>query len=291
MSSVDGLLPELRPLSGRLGVVCGASRGVGRGLALGLGEAGATVIVTGRSSEAGAVTDGRAETIEGTARAVSTAGGRGFPFRCDHCDPRQIDLLAQYVRRQAPAPDVLALNVWGGNEGYDGERYGDGSSWGAPFWRRPPAMFGRMLETGVYANLLTAQALVPAMVAAGRGVVAVITADSDGTYLGDAWYDMAKAAMARLALAMAADLAGTGVTALALSPGFVRTERVMDAGLAEAATETPLYAGRALAALAADTGVARWSGRVVHAADLADMYGLTDEDGARPRRFVIEPVA
>jgi NAD(P)-dependent dehydrogenase (short-subunit alcohol dehydrogenase family) len=273
------------PLAGRTCLVAGASRGVGRGIALGLGEAGARVIVTGRSSETGAATDGRPETIEEVAREVTALGGDGLLFRCDHTQQREIDQLMAYVRRVAPKLDLAVLNVFGGNDGFDGERYPDGSAYGTPFWRRPAARLGRLLETALYANLLTAQALAPFMVAAGAGLIVVTTFDADGAYLGDAFHDLAMASTARLALVMAKDLAPHGVTALALSPGLVRTERAVAAGLGEEASESPIYVGRVVAALAGDPGAARFAGRVLHAADLSRLYGVKDVDGSQPARY------
>ncbi|MDJ1157791.1 SDR family NAD(P)-dependent oxidoreductase [Chelatococcus sp. SYSU_G07232] len=275
------------PLAGRICVVAGASRGVGRGIARALGEAGATVVVTGRSSEVGPRTDGRAETVEDTARLLTEAGGQGYPYHCDHTVERDVDALATWVLRRFGRADLVVDAVWGGNEGYDGERYGDGSAYGTPFWRRPPGRLGHVFETGVYAQLLLAKAFAPAMVAARQGLIVTVTFDGAGAYLGDVFYDLAKAAMARLAFAMAEELRPHGVTCLALSPGFVRTERVIEAGHGEETTETPLYAGRAVAALAADADVRRFGGRVLQVADLADHYGFTDEDGGRPRRFVL----
>jgi len=177
--------------------------------------------------------------------------------------------------------------VWGGNEGYDGERYPDGSAFGVPFWRRPAARLGQSFESGVYAQLLLARAVAPAMVRAGKGLIVTVSFDTAGGYLGDVFYDLAKAAMNRLTLAMAEELKPFGVTALGLSPGNVLTERVRDAGLAGDTTETPAYAGRAVAALLADAEVARHAGQVLHVADLARDYGFTDRDGSRPARFTI----
>ena len=137
-------------------------------------------------------------------------------------------------------------------------------------------------ESALYANLVTAQAIAPFMVAAGAGLIVVTTFDAEGAYLGDAFHDLAMASTARLARVMAADLAPHGVTALALSPGLVRTERAVAAGLGGEASESPLYAGRVLAALAADPEVARFAGQVLHVADLARLYGVKDVDGRQP---------
>jgi NAD(P)-dependent dehydrogenase (short-subunit alcohol dehydrogenase family) len=273
------------PLADRACLVAGASRGVGRGIARALGEAGSAVVVTGRSSEAGPRTDGRAETVEDTARAVEAAGGRGFPYLCDQTRERDVDGLVSWTLRRFGRLDVAVSSIWSGNEGYDGERYADGSRWGTPFWRRPAAQFGNLLEGGAYASLLLARAVAPAMVAQRRGLIVLVSFDTAGGYLGDVYYDLAMATLNRLALACAEELKPHGVAVVALSPGHVRTERVVDAGLAEAATESPLYAGRAVAALAADPDVMRRTGRVLFAADLAQAYGFTDEDGTQPPRF------
>ena len=276
------------PLNGRICLVAGASRGLGRGIAKALGEAGATVIVTGRASEAGPRTDQRSETFEDTAREVEAAGGKGHPYRCDHTSEREVDGLVAWSLRRFGRLDCVVDAVWGGNEGYDGERYPDGSGFGTPFWRRPVARLGDSFESGVYAQLLLARAAAPAMVQMRSGLIVTLSFDMGGSYLGDVFYDLAKAAMNRLSFAMAQELKPFGVTALGLSPGHVLTERVRDAGLGDQTTETPAYAGRAVAALAADRHVARHAGRVLHVADLARAYGFTDRDGSQPARFVID---
>lgn len=268
-------------------LVTGASRGLGRGVAVALGEAGATVIVTGRTSEAGPGTDGRRENIEDTARLVDAAGGIGVPYRCDHTSDREIDGLIAWTLRRFRRIDVLVHCVWGGNEGYDGKTYPDGSAYGTPFWRRSTASVTRGLETGPYAALLTARAVAPIMTGAGAGLMVFLTYDDDGFYLGDIAYDLAKGSLNRLVLGMGQELAPHGVTALALSPGHVLTERVRDAGLSAQTTETPLYAGRAVAALMRDPQVAQLAGQVVHVADLAKIHGFTDADGSQPARFRI----
>lgn len=276
-----------RPLADRICLVAGASRGLGRGIAKALGEAGATVIVSGRSSEAGPRTDNRPETFEDTAREVEAAGGRGYPYRCDHTQEREVDQLVSWALRRFGRLDCVVDAVWGGNEGYDGQVYPDGSAYGTPFWRRPVARLGQNFESGVYAQLLLARAVAPAMVQMRKGLIVTVGFDTAEAYLGDVVYDLAKAAMNRLTFAMAVELKPFGVTALGLSPGHVLTERVRDAGLGDETTETPLYAGRAVAALAADRDVARHAGEVLRVADLARLYGFTDHDGSQPARFTI----
>ena len=156
---------EQKPLSNKICLVAGASRGVGRGIARGLGEAGATVIVTARSSETGPRTEMRPEAIEDTAREVDAAGGEGHHYLCDHTSERAVDELVHWALRRFGRLDVVVSSVWGGNEGYDGERYPDGSTWGTPFWRRSAEPFGAFLQSGPYAGLLLARAVAPAMVA------------------------------------------------------------------------------------------------------------------------------
>lgn len=276
-----------RALSGKICLVAGASRGLGRGISKALGEAGATVIVTGRSSEAGPRTDHRPETFEDTAREVEAAGGKGHPYRCDHTHEREVDQLVAWALRRFGRLDCVVDAVWGGNEGYDGKRYPDGSAFGAPFWRRPVARLAQSFESGVYAQLLLARAVAPAMVQMRKGLIVTVSFDTGSGYLGDVVYDLDKAAMNRLTLAMGHELKPFGVTALGLSPGHVLTERVADAGLAAATTESPLYAGRAVAALVADPDVARHAGQVLHVADLARTHGFSDRDGTQPARFSI----
>jgi NAD(P)-dependent dehydrogenase (short-subunit alcohol dehydrogenase family) len=265
-------------LANRICLVAGASRGVGRGVARALGEAGATVIVSARSTETGQRTDGRSEVIEDTAREVDAAGGRGHHYVCDHTKEREVDTMVAWALRRFGRIDVLV-------NGFDGNRHADGAQFGTAFWRRGAASLGHALESGLYSAYLTSRAVAPAMVSAKQGLIVSVSFDTGPGYLGDVVYDVAKASMNRLALAMAHDLKPHGVTSLALSPGFVRTERVVDAGMADDATETTHYAGRAVAALAADPDVARFSGQVIHAADLARSHHFTDDDGSQPGRF------
>jgi len=261
------------PLAGRVCLVAGASRGVGRGVARALGEAGATVIATARSSEAGRRTDARPEVVEDAAREVDAAGGRGYPYVCDHTNEREVDALVAWALRRFGRVDVAVSSVWGGAEGFDGERWADGTAWGAPFWRRPAASFGRFMETGPYAALLLARAVAPGMAALRSGLIAFVSGETDA-YRGDLHDDLAKAALNRLAFACAEELRPHGVTALALAPERVRTERVLDAGLGADATQDPLDAGRALAALAADPDAARHAGRTLPVTELARLYGV-----------------
>jgi NAD(P)-dependent dehydrogenase (short-subunit alcohol dehydrogenase family) len=275
-------------LSTKVCLVAGASRGVGRGLARALGEAGATVIVTARSSETGPRTEMRPEAVEDTARLVDLAGGRGHHYLCDHRSERATDEMVHWVLRRFGRIDVAACAVWGGNEGFDGERYADGTAWGTPFWHRSAEPYLGLMQAGPVPALLLARAVAPAMAAAGSGLLALVSFGTDDAYLGDIFFDAAKAATNRLAFALAQDLGPRGVTALGLSPGVVATERAADLGRDGDGAETPLYAGRALAALAADPAVSERAGQIWHVGDLARHYGFTDADGMQPARHYID---
>jgi NAD(P)-dependent dehydrogenase (short-subunit alcohol dehydrogenase family) len=271
-------------LSDRIALVTGASRGAGAAIAAVLGEARATVYVTGRSSRAGARTDGMPGTVEDAAAAVSARGGAGIAVVCDHTDPAQVQELVARIGAEHGHLDVLVNNAWGGYEQYEG------ASFAAPFWEQPlqrrwDAMFG----AGVWPTLLTSHHAAP-LLADGALVVCTI-AWAQGAYTGSAFYDAAKACIARFAFAMAHDLRERRVTAVAIAPGFMRTERVMAAHATDpfdlSQTESPEYLGRAVAHLAADPDRLTRSGELLTAGDLARAYGFTDVDGSRPEPFRI----
>ena len=285
LSTPDGTDGDAKPLTDKLCLVAGASRGVGRGIALALGEAGATVISTGRSTRFGYRTEGRRETVEDTAEDIVAAGGNAYPYVCDHTNTKALQDMASWLLRRHGAPDVLVSAVWGGNEGFDGHRYADGTAWGAPFWQRGLDGLDRALQTGAFAYFATLRALAPLMIKKGSGLIVAVGFDGDGNYLGDAWYDLGKAAIRRASEIAAHELISSGITALHISPGHVATERVLEAG--HATDETPYYCGRAVAALAADPDVARYSGQSLFAADLARTYDFKDIHGGQPERLEI----
>jgi NAD(P)-dependent dehydrogenase (short-subunit alcohol dehydrogenase family) len=264
-------------LKGQVAIVTGASRGVGKGIALALGERGATVYVTGRS-ETGAATEGLAGTIGETADEVTHRGGRGIAVRCDHTVDVDVERLFARVTAEAGRLDVLVNNVWGGYEQFNWAKFG------APFWEQPLELWERMFEAGVRAALVASRLAAPLMIAAGRGLIVHVTAWDRDKYLGNLYYDLAKSAMNRMALGIGRELEPSGVAAVALAPGFVATERIV--GMFAAAgrpapesAETPEYVGRAVAALAGDANVLAKTGRVLTAGDLAVEYGFTDVDG------------
>ena len=264
----------MQRMEGMVAVVTGASRGAGRGIALALGEAGATVYVTGRSSREGATTDSRPETIEETAEAVTARGGRGIPVRCDHTQEDQVAGLFARVQEEQGRLDLLVNAVWGGSENAHQDR-------GRQFWLRSPSSWDGMFTAGVNPYIIACRLAAPLMLAQGHGLMTNITFWHGG-FLTNLYYDVAMNAINRMSACMAHELRETGVTVVALSPGFIRTERVMDAGLpAEAlqGTESTEYPGRAVVALATDPAVKAKSGQVLTAGDLARAYGFTDIDG------------
>lgn len=272
-------------LGERVAVVTGASRGVGRGIALALGEAGATVYVTGRSDESG-TTEGLPGTVRETADAVTQRGGRGVPVRCDHTADAEVEALFARVKQEQGRLDVLINNVWGGYEQFEWSRFA------APFWEQPLRHWSRMFESGVRAHLAATRWAVPLMLSQHRGLIVHTTAWDRDKYLGNLFYDVAKAAVNRMAFGMSRELHPHHVAVVALAPGFVGTERVLaafaGAGRVPENLESPEYIGRAVVALAADANVIAKSGRVLTVGELAPEYGFTDIDGRQLPAFQIE---
>lgn len=289
-----------RPLQGRVAIVTGASRGAGRGCALELGAAGATVYVTGRSTR-----DQPADTygqllglsklaalpgnIDDTADEVARLGGRGIAARCDHTREDEVRALFERVMREQGRLDLLVNNAWGGHESFDGV-------FDAPFWEHPLQHWDTMFDRGLRNHLLASRAAAPILVRQGHGLVVTTTFWDRGHYLrGNLFYDLAKAGMTRLAFGMAEELRPHGVASLALSPGWMRTEFVLAGHQTDEAhwherpalarTESPRYLGRAVVALAADPQVLRKSGQVLRVGDLAREYGFTDIDGRQVEAF------
>jgi NAD(P)-dependent dehydrogenase (short-subunit alcohol dehydrogenase family) len=272
-------------------LVTGASRGAGRAIALELGAAGSTVYVTGRSVEGGPTTDSVPGTIDETAREVTSRGGRGIAVRCDHTIDADVEALFARVRDEQARLDLLVNNVWGGYEDPACRPLPQ-----APFWEQPLAQWDRMFTAGVRAHLAASRLAAPLMLPRRRGLIVSTTARLDVLpYMPNVFYDLAKNAIARLAWAMAQELRPHGIAAVAVAPGFMRTERVVEAfrraGMEAALDgpmgpkETPAYLARAVVALAADARVIERSGLVLEAGALAQEYGFTDVDGSQPPPF------
>ncbi|RPH69106.1 MAG: SDR family oxidoreductase [Myxococcaceae bacterium] len=291
-----------RPLSGRVAVVTGASRGAGKGIAVELGAAGATVYVTGRSTRAQPATSyarilelsklsRMPGTIEDTAEEVTREGGRAVAVRCDHTDAADVERLFARVEKEEGPLDLLVNNAWGGHEAFTGV-------FDAPFWEQPLDQWEAMLDRGVRNHLLASRAAVPSMLPRRGGLVVTTTFWDRGRYLrGNLLYDLAKSAMNRLAFGMAEELRPHGIASVAVSPGWMRTELILAGHRTDethwrerpalARTESPRYLGRAVVALAADPRVLERTGQVLRVADLAREYGFTDVDGRQVQAFEV----
>lgn len=287
-----------RRLEGRVALVAGATRGAGRGIAVELGAEGATVYVTGRTTRSGPSEMGRPETIEETAELVDRAGGRGVPVRVDHLVPEEVRALVARVEREQGALHVLVNDVWGATR----------MEWNRTVWESSLEYGLRTLRLGVDTHAITSHFALPLLLRSPGGLVVEVTDGTDAYnathYRVSFFYDLCKAAVGRMAFALAHELRPRGATALALTPGWLRSEAMLDAfGVTEAnwrdalarqphfaISESPAYVGRAVAALAADPDVARWSGASVSSGALARVYGFTDVDGSRPDawRYLVE---
>ena len=286
-------------LTGHVALVAGATRGAGRGIATELGAAGATVYVTGRSTRAARSEYDRPETIEETAELVAAAGGRATAVAVDHLDPQAVAALVARIRAEAGRLDVLVNDVWGGERLFE---------WDKPVWEHDLANGLRLLRLAIDTHLITAHHALPLMLERPGGLLVEMT-DGTAAYNADHYrinpfYDLAKVAVNRMAWAHAKDLGPRGATAVSLTPGWLRSEMMLDAfGVTEATwrdatervphfaiSETPRFVGRAVAALAADPDRARWNGQSLSSGQLAQHYGFTDLDGSRPDawRYMVE---
>ena len=281
-----------------MAVVAGATRGAGRGIAAALGEAGATVYCTGRSSRTGALHSdyGRAETIEETAELVTDLGGTGIAVAVDHLESDQVARLAEQVRSDHGHIDVLVNDIWGGEQ-----LKGGPSDWNTPIWQHDLGKGLRMLRLAIDTHLVTSHHLLPLLVDRPGGLLVEVTdgtvAYNDSRYRISVYYDLAKVAVNRLAFSQGHELASHGATAVAITPGFLRSEMMLENfGVSEenwrdalrsgpvsfAVSESPRYVGRAVAALAADPDRVRWNQQSVDSGKLALEYGFTDIDGSQP---------
>jgi NAD(P)-dependent dehydrogenase (short-subunit alcohol dehydrogenase family) len=278
-------------LRGQVALVTGASRGAGRGIAIVLGEQGATVYVTGRTVRDQPTSEVQRETIDETAEMVTDRGGVGIPVRCDHTVDAEVEALFERIQQEQARLDLLVNNVWGGYEQYDGATF-DASFWEQPLWR-----WDKMFTAGARAHYSASRLAAPIMMDQGQGLIVSTTFWDRSKCLGSLPYDLAKTAINRLAYVMALELQPHNVAAVALSPGWMRTEAVLRAYDTDedhwreipdlAHTESVQYVGRAVAALAADPKVIGKSGRTLTVGDLAREYGFTDYDGRKPPAFLM----
>lgn len=286
-------------LPGKVALVAGATRGAGRGIAVELGAAGATVYVTGRSTRQQRSEYNRPETIEETAELVNQAGGQGIAVQVDHLDPAQVKTLVERIEREQGRLDVLVNDIWGGEFLVE---------WHKPVWEHSLEQGLRLLRLAIDTHIITSHFVLPLLIKQVGGLVVEVT---DGTadynnshYRLSLFYDLAKSSVIRMAWALAQELRPHQGTAVALTPGWLRSEMMLDIyGVREenwrdatttqphfVISETPRYVGRAVAALAADPAVARWSGLSLSSGQLAQAYGFTDLDGSQPDawRYLVE---
>ncbi|MDF2681587.1 MAG: short-chain dehydrogenase [Brevibacillus sp.] len=278
----------MKPLQGKVAVVAGGTRGAGRGIAVMLGEAGATVYVTGRSVRGNQSDLGRRETIDETAEMVTAAGGEGIAVRVDHTQEEEVKaLFARIGAEQNGQLDFLVNDIWGGESL---------TEWGKPFWEHTLEKGLLMQERAIHTHLITSYYAAPLMVEQKGGLIIEITDGIDYRYRGNLYYSLAKISAIHLAQAMAEDLRPHGITALALTPGFLRSEEMLDHfGVTEATwkdatqkephfimSETPTYIGRAVVALATDPLIAQKSGKAFSTWGLSEEFPFTDRDGNRP---------
>ena len=288
------------PLTGKVALVAGATRGAGRGTAVSLGEAGATVYCTGRSTRERRSDYDRPETIEETAELVDAAGGHGIAVAVDHLEHAQVAALVARIDAEQGRLDVLVNDIWGGEQL---------AEWNTPLWEHDLDGGLRMLRLAIDTHLITSHFALPLLIRRPGGLVVEMT---DGTleynaanYRLSTFYDLAKTAVIRLAFAQAKELAPHGCTAVALTPGWMRSEMMLDIyGVTEATwrdaergnphfkaiSESPRFVGRAVAALAADPDLQRRSGGSFSSGGLAREYGFTDIDGSQPDawRYMVE---
>ena len=286
-------------LEGKVALVAGATRGAGRGIAVELGAAGATVYVTGRTTREQTSEYARPETIEETAELITKAGGRAIAIQVDHLVSDQVRALVDRIRAEQGRLDVLINDIWGGEKL---------KQWSKSVWEHDLERGLRLLRLGVDTHLITAHHALPLLIERPGGLLVEVT-DGTAAYNADHYrispfYDLAKVAVTRMAWAHAKDLARHGATSIAITPGWLRSEMMLDAyevteaNWRDAArksphfviSETPRFVGRAVAAVAADPDRARWNGQSLSSGGLAHVYGFTDLDGSRPDawRYIVE---
>lgn len=287
-----------RSLAGKVALVAGATRGGGRGIAVQLGAAGATVYVAGRSSGSQRSEMNRPETIEETAALVDRAGGRGIPVRVDHLVPDEVQALVQRIEREQGALHILVNDIWGATR----------MEWNKSVWESSLDYGLRTLRLAVDTHAITSHFAIPLLIKTPGGLVVEVTDGTDdynaANYRVSFFYDIAKAAVNRMAFALAHELKPHGATAVSLTPGWLRSEAMLDAYRVTEAnwheatkvqphfaiSESPAFVGRAVAALAGDPEMSRWNGKSLSSGQLAKVYGFTDLDGSQPDawRYMVE---
>ena len=274
-------------MKGKVVVVTGASRGVGKGIALGLGEAGATVYVTGRSMEEKKDAEKLGGTVFATAEAVNSLGGKGIPIHCDHRDDSQVEAAFKQIAKESKKIDLLVNNAWGG---YENMREGRVFTYFKPFWEQPFWRWDAMFDAGVRAAYTSSALAARRMTQKKSGLIVNISFWSAQVYLGNTQYGVSKAAVDKMTEYMARELKKYKVAVVSLYPGLVRTESVMRNAkhFDMSNSESPQFIGRVVAALANDPNILKKSGQVLVAAQEALEYGIQDIDGKQPRPLTLK---
>ncbi|MBB6733893.1 SDR family oxidoreductase [Cohnella zeiphila] len=289
----------MKPLMGKVALVAGATRGAGRGIAIELGAAGATVYATGRTTRTRRSEYDRPETIEDTADLVNQAGGRGIAVQADHLDPGQVEALVARIEREQGKLDILVNDVWGAEYL---------TQWNVPVWEHSLERGFRQLRLAIDTHVITSHFALPLLIRNPNGLVVEMTDGTaeynDQNYRLSLFYDLAKTSVIRLARSLAHELSPYRCNAVALTPGWMRSEIMLDHfGVQEenwrdaaakephfVISESPRFVGRAVAALAGDPEAARWNGRSTSSGELAKVYGFRDLDGSQPDcwRYLVE---
>lgn len=289
----------MKPLKGKVALVAGATRGAGRGIAVELGAAGATVYVTGRTTRTQRSAYNRPETIEETAELVNQAGGKGIAVQVDHLEPLQVQALITRIEKEQGRLDILVNDVWGGENLIQ---------WNVPVWEHSLERGFQLLRLGVDTHLITSHFALPLLIRSKKGLVIEVTdgtaAYNDENYRLSMFYDLVKTSVIRMAKSLAHELSPYSCTAVAVTPGWMRSEIMLehfgvkeenwrDATATEPhfiISESPRFVGRAVAALACDPEAGRYNGQSVSSGQLAQVYGFTDLDGSQPDcwRYLVE---
>jgi NAD(P)-dependent dehydrogenase (short-subunit alcohol dehydrogenase family) len=274
-------------LKRKVAVVTGASRGVGKGIALGLGEAGATVYVTGRTVKDRTDAGRLGGTVYSTAEAVTAIGGKGIPIRCDHSDDAQTEAAFKQIAEESKKIDILVNNAWAG---YENMREGNRFTYFKPFWEQPFWRWDAMFDSGVRAAYTASACAARMMTKKKSGVIVNISFWSSQVYLSNAQYGVSKAAVDKMSEYMAHELKKFKVAVVSLYPGLVRTESVLKNAkhFDMSNSESPQFIGRVIAALAADPDIMKKSGKVLVAAQEALEYGIQDIDGKQPKPLTLK---
>jgi dehydrogenase/reductase SDR family member 1 len=279
----------MKTLEGKVALVTGASRGVGKGIALGLGEAGATVYITGRTVEEGKSAVSLSGTVLQTAEEVTKLGGNGIAIQCDHRNDQDVESLFERIRKDQKRLDILVNNIWGGYE-----HFNDGTEFWKEkgFWTVPISRWDSMFQAGIRAHYVSSVFAAPIMIAKGSGLIVNISFFVAKRVDKGVAYCVSKVASDHMAACMAFELKEYNVAAVSLYPGLVRTESVMKSAeyFDLSNSESPQFIGRAIAALATDPSIMQKTGKTLIAADVAKEYGFTDIDGKQPRPLSIEEV-